>query len=199
MDVVIASTNAHKVAEFRRLFEGSTLRLRTPAEAGIAPLVVVEDGHIFAENARKKALAYLQEYRMPALADDSGISVDALAGAPGIHSARFGDPQLDDAGRVAYLLEQLATIPPHERGGHYTCALALAQPDKPLLVVHGYLYGTVATAPAEGTTGFGYDPVFYLPSFGRTVSQITPRQKDEVGHRGRAARALLRALQHEGR
>lgn len=199
MDVVIASTNAHKVSEFRRLFDGSALRLRTPAEAGIAPLAVVEDGRTFAENATRKALAYLQEYRMPALADDSGISVDAIAGAPGIHSARFGDSHLDDAGRVTYLLKQLATIPPRERGGHYTCALALARPDTPLLVVHGYLYGTVANAPAAGTTGFGYDPVFYLPSFACTVSEITPRQKDEVGHRGRAARALLDVLMRNER
>jgi len=194
MDVVLASTNAHKVAEFRRLFDDSTLRLRTPLEAGLTPLAVVEDGRTFAENAAKKALAYLQAYTMPVLADDSGISVDALAGAPGIRSARFGGPRLDDAGRVAYLLEQLAAIPPRERGAHYTCALALAGPEQPLLIVHGFLYGMVADAPVEGTTGFGYDPVFYLPGFDRTVSQITPEQKDETGHRGRAVRAFLHAL-----
>jgi len=148
----------------------------------------------FAENAALKAQAYAQAYRIAALADDSGISVDALAGAPGIRSARFGAPELDDPGRVRYLLECLATIPEPQRGAHYTCALVLALPGKPPVTAHGYLYGRVATSVADGGTGFGYDPVFYMPVLGRTVSEIAASEKDRIGHRGRAARALVATL-----
>jgi XTP/dITP diphosphohydrolase len=120
--------------------------------------------------------------------------VDALAGAPGVRSARFGPPELDDAGRTRYLLACLVDIPPPRRGAHYTCCLALARAEQPLLVVTGHCYGVISEHVVPGPTGFGYDPVFLLPSLGRTISQLTPEQKDAVGHRGRAVRALLRAI-----
>ena len=194
MDVLLASSNAHKAAEFRRIFAGSALRLLLPSDLRVASLAVAETGRTFAENAALKAQAYAQAYRIAALADDSGISVDALAGAPGIRSARFGAPDLDDAGRVRYLLECLATIPEPQRGAHYTCALVLALPGEPPVTAHGYLYGRVAASVADGGTGFGYDPVFYLPVLGRTVSEIAASEKDRIGHRGRAARALVATL-----
>jgi len=159
---------------------------------GLASLVVEEQGLTFRENAITKARAYLEAYRIPALADDSGICVDALAGAPGVRSARFGRQTLDDAGRVAYLLEQLLGVHESGRTAHYTCCLALALPDQPLLVVDGYCYGRIGHTPTPGTTGFGYDPVFLLPAAGRAVSQVTPEQKDAISHRGNAVRLLLR-------
>jgi len=194
MDVLLASSNAHKAAEFRRIFAASALRLLLPSDLGLAPLAVAETGRTFAENAALKAQAYAQAYRIAALADDSGISVDALAGAPGIRSARFGAPELDDAGRVRYLLECLATIPKPQRGAHYTCALALVRPGQPPVLAQGFLYGQVTTTVATGGTGFGYDPVLYLPGFGRTVSEIEASEKDRIGHRGRAAHALVATL-----
>lgn len=148
-------------------------------------------------NALAKATAYMQAYRMPAIADDSGICVDALAGAPGARSARFGDAALDDAGRARYLLACLATTPAGRRGAHYTCCLVLARPDAAPTVVHGFCYGEIAERYTPGATGFGYDPVFVAPAFGVAVSQLTPEQKDEIGHRGRAVRALLAAMRND--
>lgn len=194
MDVLLASTNEHKAKELRRILAGSPIRLLLPAEYGLTPLGVAETGRTFEENATAKAYAYLQAYRMATLADDSGLSVDALAGAPGVRSARFGGEGLNDAGRTRYLLRSLEGIPQKHRCAHYTCCLALAQPDVPTTCAHGYCYGYITTEPVDGPTGFGYDPVFFLPQYGRTVSQITPEQKDLVGHRGRASRALLKAL-----
>lgn len=156
-----------------------------------------EPSRIFAANALAKAAAYLQAYRMPALADDSGICVDALAGAPGVRSARFGDPALDDAGRTRYLLACLGGVPERRRDAHYTCCLALARPDRAPLIVHGFCYGLIAAHVVAGPTGFGYDPVFLVPALGRTVSQLTPEQKDALSHRGKAARALLARLASE--
>jgi XTP/dITP diphosphohydrolase len=191
---LLASSNIHKATEFRRLLAGSPLRLRLPADLGVPGLDVPEPSTTFAGNALAKAIAYLQAYRMPALADDSGISVDALAGAPGVRSARFGDAALDDAGRTAYLLACLRGIPARQRGAHYTCCLVLARPEQAPLIVHGLCYGTVAERSVPGPTGFGYDPIFVVPSMGSTVSQLTAEQKDVLGHRGKAVRALLACL-----
>ena len=194
MRVLLASNNSHKAVEFRRIFAGSPIDLVLPSDLGLAALDVPEHGDTFEANANTKALAYLQAYRMPVLADDSGICVDILAGAPGVRSARFGAPYLDDHGRLLYLLQCLEGIPMERRSAHYVCCLVLAQPDRASLVAEGNCYGLVETAPQPGATGFGYDPVFWLPSLGKVFSQVTPEAKDEVSHRGKAARRLLKML-----
>jgi XTP/dITP diphosphohydrolase len=191
MRVVLATSNRRKAEEFQRLFTGYDLEVRTPEEWGLNPLLVEEVGLTFAANALTKARAYSSAYRMPALADDSGIRVDALAGAPGVRSARFGRPDLDDEGRARYLLECLQGISDADRGAHYVCALALVVPDDNPIVAEGKWYGRVADQYLEGGTGFGYDPVFLIPSLGAPVSRLTAKQKDALGHRGKAARRLL--------
>lgn len=191
MRVVLASSNRHKAGEFHRLFAGSALDLRTPEEWGLAPLEVEETGRTFQENACLKALAYSTAYRMPALADDSGIRVDALGGAPGVRSARFGNPALDDAGRARYLLSCLEGIPDDRRSAYYVCVLVLALPDREPLIAEGRWYGRVGREYTPGATGFGYDPVFVIPSRNLPVSRLSPEEKDALGHRGKAARRLL--------
>lgn len=197
MNVLLASTNRHKVGEFQRLFAGSGVTVQSPGELGVAPLDVPELGATFSANALTKARAYAQAYRIPCLADDSGICVDALAGAPGIHSTRFGSPRLDDRGRMSYLLDCMREIPPSDRGVHYVCALVLAWPDQRQVATEGRLYGRLALLPGTGTTGFGYDPVFLAPRFGQVVADLTPEQKDTISHRGSAVRRLLTLLARE--
>jgi XTP/dITP diphosphohydrolase len=197
MELLLATTNRHKVVEFQRLAIEVGIRLIVPGIDGPEPLAVSETGQTFLENARSKARAYLQAYRMPVLADDSGLCVDALAGAPGVHSARFGPRHLDDAGRVHYLLQQMSTISPPKRTAHYVCALALARPDVPAVFAEGMCYGEIASEPRGGDTGFGYDPVFVLPALGMAISELSPAQKDVLGHRGKALRRLLSSLSLE--
>ena len=194
MRVVLASSNEHKAGEFQRLFAGSALDVRTPAGWGLPPLVVEETGRTFAANALAKAHAYSTTYTMPALADDSGICVDALAGAPGVRSARFGRAELDDQGRARYLLSCLDGIEEARRGVYYVCALILAVPNEAPLAVEGRWYGRVGRSYEPGGTGFGYDPVFVVPSLDVPVSRLTPEQKDTMSHRGRAVRKLLASL-----
>ncbi len=196
MKVLLATSNRHKIAEYRRLFAGSDITVVTPDEVGVTPPAVAEDGATFGANAFKKARTLALAAAWPALADDSGISVDALAGAPGLRSARFGSPLLDDRGRVQYLLECVKDVPPGRRCAHYTCALALVLADGTSLTAQGRLYGEIAPEASSGTTGFGYDPIFIVPRTGRTVADMTPEAKDTISHRGNAVRRLLRYMEH---
>jgi XTP/dITP diphosphohydrolase len=198
MDVLLATTNRHKIAEYRRLFKGSAIQVMGPLDVGLRPLDVAETGATFLDNASTKAKAYVQGYSTACLADDSGICVDALAGAPGIRSSRFGAPELDDEGRVLYLLECMKDVPVTKRGAHYVCAIALARPRLSLIVAEGRFYGEVAFAPSAGHTGFGYDPIFVVPRAGLTVADLAPEDKDAISHRGKAVGRLLGILSREG-
>lgn len=191
MRILLATTNAHKITELRRLLRHTVLNPVTLGEIQLAALPVTEDGATFEENATKKAQAYADTYQQPALADDSGICVDALAGAPGIRSARFGRADFDDRARTNYVLHCLDGIPPSQRRAHYSCCLVLARPGRPALVTWGQCYGTIALAAADGPTGFGYDPIFIPSGLTSTVSQLSEQHKDQIGHRGKAAHALV--------
>ena len=190
--LLIATNNAHKAAEFRRLLAGADADLVTPAEAGVA-LDVPETGATFAENARIKARAFRSASGLPSLADDSGIAVDALGGRPGVHSARYGGDALDDAGRVRLLLSEMDGVPEEERACRFHVVLAFASPDGSEETAEGVCEGRLALQPS-GANGFGYDPVFFLPEFGRTMAELAPEEKDAVSHRGRAARRMLPLL-----
>jgi XTP/dITP diphosphohydrolase len=190
VDILFASANDHKLNEFRRLFTGSGLSVRSSLERGLAPVAVAETANTFMDNARAKARAYLEAYRIPVLADDSGICVDALAGAPGVHSHRFGASDLDDDGRVRYMLDQLKAVPDPYRGAHYVCALVLLLPDGRSITAEGYCYGHITQEVQAGPTGFGYDPIFRASTTDRTIAQMTPEQKDALSHRGHAARKV---------
>ncbi|MEK9658546.1 MAG: RdgB/HAM1 family non-canonical purine NTP pyrophosphatase [Chloroflexota bacterium] len=197
--LLIATNNAHKVTEFRRLLGACGWALVTPREVGLA-LDVAEDGTTFAQNAALKAHAFAKASGLPALADDSGIEVDALGGRPGVYSARYGGPSLIDAGRVGLLLQELAGVPDTRRTARYLVVLALALPDGALRTAEGACEGRIAHRP-QGTGGFGYDPVFFIAQHGCTVGDLSPAQKDAISHRGQAARAmafLLRELAAHG-
>lgn len=187
--LVVATTNAGKLREFRRLLAGVAVEVRSLADYPGAP-AVVEDGATFAANARRKAEAWARHTGEAVLADDSGLEVDALGGAPGVHSARYAGPQADDAANVAQLLAALADVPAAERGARFRCVLAVAKPDGALLLAEGTCEGRIAAAP-DGAAGFGYDPVFFHPPSGRTFAALAPEAKNAVSHRARAFAALL--------
>ncbi|QCH15154.1 RdgB/HAM1 family non-canonical purine NTP pyrophosphatase [Synechococcus sp. CB0101] len=184
--LVIASGNAGKVREFGRLLADLGLEAQPQPEG----LEVEETGSTFAENARLKAEAVARATGCWALADDSGLSVDALGGAPGVHSARYADT---DTARIQRLLQELAdagATTPSARSAQFTAALALASPEgEVVLEVEGICPGTILEAP-RGEGGFGYDPVFFVPEAKFTFAEMPHSQKAELGHRGRAFAAL---------
>ena len=190
MKLIIASNNAHKLQEIRAILGdhfGEILSLR---EAGIEH-ETVEDGETFLENAEKKAREIAEISGCCALADDSGLCVDALDGKPGIYSARFAGVHGDDAANNALLLEKLRDV--EDRGAHFTCAMALVYPDGRMITAEGYIYGVIGRAPA-GTNGFGYDPLFYLPERGCTTAELAPEEKNAISHRANALHALVDKL-----
>lgn len=159
-------------------------------EAGIEH-ETVEDGSTFMENALKKAREVSELSGCCAIADDSGICVDALDGAPGIFSARFCGHHGDDAANNRLLLEKMQGI--EDRRAHYTCAIALTYPDGRLITAEDYFYGEIAREE-RGENGFGYDPLFYLPEYGCTSAEISPDEKNRISHRGKALMALVEKL-----
>ena len=190
--LLIATNNLHKVTEFRRLLGGVGFNLVTPADLGL-DLDVEETGQTFEENARIKARAFCAASGLPSLADDSGIEVDALDGRPGVRSARYGGDALDDAGRVSLLLAELGDAPQDQRSCRYRVVLVLARSDGSEEMAEGACEGRVAFEPA-GDNGFGYDPVFLIAAYGKTVAQLGPHEKDATSHRGQAARRMAALL-----
>lgn len=190
MKLILASNNAHKLKEIKEILGGRFDEILTLREAGIEH-ETVEDGETFLDNARKKAHEIAELSGCCALADDSGLCVDALGGAPGLYSARFAGVHGDDRANNALLLEKLKGV--EDRAAHFTCDVVLAWPDGRELSAEGRLYGVIAQEPA-GCGGFGYDPLFYLPERGCTNAQLPPGEKNRIGHRGNALRALLEKL-----
>ena len=190
--LVIASTNAGKIREIKALLEGSGWDALSPAEAEMQSASVVESGRTYLENALMKASMYARVSGMPALADDSGLEVDALGGRPGVLSARYGGPAVrDDRARTQRLLEELAETPARLRTARFRCIVALALPDGMWHVREGLVEGRIATSP-RGQSGFGYDPVFELPD-GRTLAEIG-EEKQRISHRAVAIRAMIDVL-----
>ena len=187
MKLIIASNNAHKLIEIKAILGDHFEEILSMREAGIEH-ETIEDGSTFMENARKKAREIMEISGCCALADDSGLCVDALDGAPGIYSARFCGRHGDDPANNRRLLEKLDGC--EDRGAHYTCAMALALPDGSMLEAEGYLYGQIAREEA-GSNGFGYDPLFYLPDHGCTAAQISPEEKNRISHRAEALHKLV--------
>jgi len=196
--ILVATTNPGKVRELRAML-GDRVEWKSLADfPGIGE--VQEDGETFAENARKKALGYAQATGLWTLADDSGLVVDALGGAPGVNSARFSGERAAGADRgtidrrnMEKLLSLLEGIPMEKRTARFVCCLCLAGPEQVLTETRGTVEGLIAEEPA-GTSGFGYDPVFLVPRLGRTVAQIDAEQKNAISHRGNAIRKLMPLL-----
>ncbi|NKB69931.1 MAG: RdgB/HAM1 family non-canonical purine NTP pyrophosphatase [Candidatus Latescibacteria bacterium] len=189
--LLIATGNAGKLREFSTLL--APLNIAGPAALDL-DLEVEEDGTTFAANALLKARAFAQAGQCIALADDSGLEIDALDGAPGVYSARYGGPGLDDAQRCQLVLEQLASVPPAKRQARFRCCLAATAPDGRICHAEGTFNGHIALAPA-GSQGFGYDPVFYLPQYDKTLAQLSRSEKNRRSHRGQAI-AAIRPLLH---
>ncbi|HEX6473059.1 MAG TPA: RdgB/HAM1 family non-canonical purine NTP pyrophosphatase [Streptosporangiaceae bacterium] len=190
MRVVLATRNAGKIAELRRILSGvEVVGLDAFPDAPEVP----ETELTFAGNALLKAKAIARHTGLPAVADDSGLCVDALGGMPGVFSARWAGRHGDDVANLELLLAQLADVPPAVRGAHFACAAALALPSGADRVVTGRLDGRIIDAP-RGTGGFGYDPIFVPDGESRTTAEMSPAEKDAISHRGRAFRALAKIL-----
>ena len=191
MRFVLATHNPGKLREMGEILKDFGIEVVSPRDLGIT-VDVEETGTTFAENAMLKAKAICQAAGLPAIADDSGLCVDALNGAPGVYSARYGGEGLDDKGRYLLLLSSLRGAP--TRAAHFACAVACAFPNGDTLTAEGRCDGSIAYAPL-GDGGFGYDPVFLLPGTGKTFGQLTQEEKSAVSHRGRALKDFAGKLE----
>ena len=191
---MLASGNQQKLTEFKRILLPRGIELIGANELGL-DLDVPETEPTFRGNAALKARAYFQHAQRPVIADDSGLVVDALDGAPGVYSARYGGPGLDDAGRRRFLLSELERVGAtgNNRTARFVCVLALYLPDGDLYYFEGVCEGSIADTE-RGSGGFGYDPVFLDPDTGRSFAELSPQEKDARSHRGRALAALLDGL-----
>jgi XTP/dITP diphosphohydrolase len=202
--LLIATNNKGKVKELQDLLKGAGIEIVTPAQIAL-DLAVVEDGQTYADNATKKAVAFAQASRLISLADDSGLEVDALGGAPGLYSARYGAPdghsvKLSDPERRAFLVRNLQDKPrPWTARFHAT--IAVATPNGETHLAEGFCEGEII--PEErGTGGFGYDPIFYLAGLGKTTAELSMEEKNRLSHRAKAvmnAKGILEKLFPEGR
>ena len=196
MKLLIASNNAHKVREIEEILSGYFDDMVTLRGAGL-DIDVVEDGKTFRENAVKKATEILEQSGFDAaLADDTGLCVDALGGAPGVYSARYAGEGHDTAANNALLMENMMDVPDEQRTCRFTCCVALARKGQPVLVAEGKAEGRLLRAPA-GENGFGYDPYFFYPPLGKSFAELTAQEKNSVSHRRAALDALRQALDAE--
>jgi XTP/dITP diphosphohydrolase len=189
-ELLIATRNPGKAREFAHIFADLGVLLRTLDDLGI-DFEVEETGTTFAENARLKAEGYMQASGLPTLADDSGLEVAALGGAPGVHSARYGG--VKGRAQLDYLLKQIEGIPFHERLARFVCVIALARPGGETIFVEGMLSGVIEQEP-RGEGGFGYDPLFYVLDEDRTLAELSPEHKNRISHRAAAAREARTVL-----
>ncbi len=193
MRIVLASKNNHKLKEINRITEKFGIELVLQSQLGV-DLDVEETGTTFEENSLLKAKAVMEATGLPALADDSGIAVDALNGEPGIYSARYGfDESLDDMGRVNLLLKNMENVPDGSRQAKFVCVITLVMPDGNVIQTRGEVHGEL-THEVKGSGGFGYDPIFYYPPYGKTFGESTEEEKNQVSHRAEALKLLNEKL-----
>ena len=197
MKVVLASKNRHKLEEISKITEKFDMELVLQSDLGV-DIDVEENGTTFEENSFIKAEAVMKATGLPALADDSGIAVDALNGEPGVYSARYGfDDTLDDWGRLELLLKNTEHVPDGQRQAQFVAVITMVTPDGQVIQARGEIHGEL-TREARGENGFGYDPIFYYPPFGKTTAEMTPEEKNGVSHRGQALRIFYEKLKEAG-
>ena len=197
MKIVLASKNKHKLAEINKITEKFGFELILQSELGV-DLDVEETGTTFEENSFIKAEAVMKATGMPALADDSGICVDALGGEPGVYSARYGfDETLDDWGRLELLLKNTEHVPDGQRQAQFVCVITLVTPDGQVIQARGEIHGELLRKPA-GENGFGYDPIFYYPPYGKTTAEMSGEEKNQVSHRANALKIFNEKLKEAG-
>ena len=195
MKLIAATNNTHKVIEFKRILEPLGYTVLSQEEAGIH-IEVEETGETFEENAYLKAKSVYEASGLPTVADDSGIAVDALNGAPGVYSARYGGPALDDVGRYEKLLAEMENVPDSNRTARFVCAISLILSNEKVYSFTGVCEGKIGYAP-RGENGFGYDPIFMVGD--KSTAELSPAEKDKISHRGQALRKmekLLRKMQN---
>lgn len=197
MKVVLASKNKHKLVEISKIVEKLDIQLVLESELGV-DIEVEETGTTFEENSLLKAKAVMEATGLPALADDSGIAVDALNGEPGVYSARYGfDDTLDDWGRLQLLLHNTENVPDGQRQAQFVCVITLATPDGQVIQARGEAHGELLRAPV-GKNGFGYDPIFFYPPLGKAFAELAPEEKNAVSHRAVALRIFYDKLKEAG-
>ena len=197
MKVVLASKNRHKLVEISKITEQFDMELVLQSDLGV-DIDVEENGTTFEENSFIKAEAVMKATGLPALADDSGIAVDALNGEPGIYSARYGfDDSLDDWGRLLLLLKNTEHVPDGQRQAQFVCVITMVTPNGQTIQARGEIHGEL-TREAKGENGFGYDPIFYYPPLGKTTAELSPEEKNVVSHRGNALRVFYEKLKEAG-
>ena len=192
MKVILASKNQHKLTELSTILSQLGFEIALESEYGL-DIDVEETGTTFEENSFLKADAVMKASGLPVLADDSGLMVDALDGAPGVYSARYGH-KASDKERTAYLLENMKDVPEERRGAKFVCVITCLFPDGRKIVARGECPGVI-TREVHGENGFGYDPVFYLPELGMTYAELPSEQKNAISHRARALQDFCRKYQ----
>jgi XTP/dITP diphosphohydrolase len=190
--LLIATNNKGKVQEFKALLQDIPYELVTPLDIGLK-LEVEESGDTYEANARLKAQAFCQASGLLTLADDSGLEVDTLNGAPGIHSARYAGPTAADTNKVDYLLSKIKGVPEEKRTARFRCVIAIAKAGGQVIFCSGKCEGRIIFEP-RGRAGFGYDPVFYFPELGKTMAELPEEVKNQISHRGHAAQEALKIL-----
>lgn len=197
MKVVLASKNPHKLVEIDAITRKLGIELVLQSQLGV-DVDVEETGTTFEENSFLKAEAVMKATGLPALADDSGIAVDALDGAPGVYSARYGfDESLDDWGRLQLLLKNMEQVPDGARQAKFVCVITMVTPEGQTVQARGEIHGEILREP-RGENGFGYDPIFYYPPLGMTTAQMAPEQKNQLSHRGNALRVFYEKMKEAG-
>ena len=197
MKVVLASKNKHKLVEISQITEKFGFDLVLQSELGI-DIDVEETGTTFEENSFLKADAVMRATGLPALADDSGICVDALNGEPGVYSARYGfDATLDDWGRLELLLKNTEHVPDGQRQAQFVAVITMVTPEGQVIQARGEIHGELLRAPV-GKNGFGYDPIFYYPPMGMSTAEMNPEDKNQVSHRGNALKVFYEKLKEAG-
>ncbi len=197
MKVVLASKNKHKLEEISQITRKFGMELVLESDLGV-DIDVEETGSTFEENSFLKADAVMKATGLPALADDSGIAVDALNGEPGIYSARYGfDESLDDWGRLQLLLKNTEQVPDDRRQAKFVCVITMVTPDGQTIQARGEVHGMLLRAPA-GQGGFGYDPIFYYPPLGKSLAEVTAEEKNQVSHRANALKVFYEKLKEAG-
>lgn len=192
MKIVLATANRDKLREMRHALDGLDVEILTRDEfPGLHD--VVEDGATLEDNARKKAREICEATSLPSVADDTGLEVDALDGAPGVYSSRFAGENVTYEDNVKELLRRLEGVPDEKRTARFRCVLALIEPSGVEVLVEGVCEGTILT-DTRGESGFGYDPVFYVPAAERTFAEMSLEEKDEISHRGIALKRMRRVL-----
>ncbi len=191
--LLLATSNPGKIREYRFLLDGLGYQITTLTEEGIVK-IVTESGNNYEQNARLKATTYAKLSQLTALADDSGLEVDALNGEPGVKSARFAGKAATDAEKVSFLLAKLSGVPWERRTARFKCVIAIASPGGRAELCHGECHGMIAFE-VKGESGFGYDPIFFLPEIGKTMAELHLEMKNQISHRARASQKARQVLQ----